>query len=694
MMVLQEFLDGATEGAIYFSLGTNVRSDAMTREKIQIFNDVFSQLSEFRVLWKYEDDNLPEMPSNVMICKWFPQQDILGGLQSTEETIRTQVPVLGFPFFGDQDLNMQMKYSEISQDHPQTSKERAVWWTEYVIRHKGARHLRSGIIDISWFEYFMLDVLTFILISSILIFWAINRVVQLLVNGGHNYYIYDTVHSALILGVFPIPSISHQVVYHGLLRELNSRGHEIVIITPNPLNNSSLKNYREIDVSNLYIGWRERFNFLKSREMGATRKDFAGEMMDTGKDLCTGIFENSEFKTFMETNKGLVFDLVIMEWLVTPCTCGLAYHFAAPIVGISSLGILYPGYESIGNPVHPIYYSDSLYPALKNPSIWEKFHRMFYYLWFKWQWTAVLQEQDKIARRFINSSLPYLGDLERNVSLVFTNVATSNHFVVPKVPTLIELGQMHFQEIKPLPKDLQEYLDAATKGAIYFSLGTNVRTECMSQEHLQIFNDVFSQLSHIRVLWKYDGDYLPGKPSNVKISKWFPQQDIFAHPNLKAIVFQGGLQSAEEAIRAQVPVLGFPILADQDLNMQMIVDNGIGEMLYFEELTREKLLSTLKKIIYDPKYKLNMQKFSKITQDHPQTSKERAVWWTEYVIRHKGASHLRAGTMDVSWFEYFMLDAVAVIFISIILILWGIYRVITIIMRILNSSKKMSVKGD
>lgn len=48
-------------------------------------------------------------------------------------------------------------------DQPVDGLKRAVWWIEYVIRHKGARHLRSPILDIPWWQYFMLDVIGFLL---------------------------------------------------------------------------------------------------------------------------------------------------------------------------------------------------------------------------------------------------------------------------------------------------------------------------------------------------------------------------------------------------------------------------------------------------------------------------------------------------------------------------------------------------
>lgn len=74
---LQDFLDGANEGAIYFSLGTNVNVSSITEERRNAFLDAFSELPQ-RILFKWELDELPGKPSNVMIAKWFPQQSVLG----------------------------------------------------------------------------------------------------------------------------------------------------------------------------------------------------------------------------------------------------------------------------------------------------------------------------------------------------------------------------------------------------------------------------------------------------------------------------------------------------------------------------------------------------------------------------------------------------------------------------------------
>lgn len=45
------------------------------------------------------------------------------------------------------------------RDQPLTPIETAVYWTEYVIRHKGSPHLRSASMELNWFEYHNVDVL-------------------------------------------------------------------------------------------------------------------------------------------------------------------------------------------------------------------------------------------------------------------------------------------------------------------------------------------------------------------------------------------------------------------------------------------------------------------------------------------------------------------------------------------------------
>jgi glucuronosyltransferase len=61
------------------------------------------------------------------------------------------------------------------------------------------------------------------------------------------------------------------------------------------------------------------------------------------------------------------------------------------------------------------------------------------------------------------------------------------------------------------------------------------------------------------------------------------------------------------------------------------------------------------------RYRENVKRLSRIYRDQPLTPLEQAVFWTEYVIRHKGARHMRSAVLDLSWYQYFLLDVIAVL---------------------------------
>jgi len=55
------------------------------------------------------------------------------------------------------------------------------------------------------------------------------------------------------------------------------------------------------------------------------------------------------------------------------------------------------------------------------------------------------------------------------------------------------------------------------------------------------------------------------------------------------------------------------------------------------------------------------------------------VYWTEYVIRHKGAPHLRSALQDLAWYQYLLLDVIAVLALavgSVVLIVYMTLRAV------------------
>ncbi|KAJ8880307.1 hypothetical protein PR048_016773 [Dryococelus australis] len=55
--------------------------------------------------------------------------------------------------------------------------------------------------------------------------------------------------SARILGLFIAPSTSRRVIHRAPTMELARRGHQLVVVTPHPINDPTFPNYTEIDIS-------------------------------------------------------------------------------------------------------------------------------------------------------------------------------------------------------------------------------------------------------------------------------------------------------------------------------------------------------------------------------------------------------------------------------------------------------------
>lgn len=74
---LKAIVESSVHGVVYFSLGSVVKSSKMPSEMVSLLLAELSTLKQ-TVLWKWENDQLPNLPSNVIVRKWYPQNDILG----------------------------------------------------------------------------------------------------------------------------------------------------------------------------------------------------------------------------------------------------------------------------------------------------------------------------------------------------------------------------------------------------------------------------------------------------------------------------------------------------------------------------------------------------------------------------------------------------------------------------------------
>lgn len=71
---------------------------------------------------------------------------------------------------------------------------------------------------------------------------------------------------------------------------------------------------------------------------------------------------------------------------------------------------------------------------------------------------------------------------------------------------------------------------------------------------------------------------------------------------------------------------------------------------------------------------------------------DKAVFWIEYVIRHEGAPHLRTAANDLYWFQYYLLDVIAVFSLLLTFVFYLNYQCCCYILRKACNAKRTEKK--
>ncbi|XP_017083904.2 uncharacterized protein LOC108116482 [Drosophila eugracilis] len=772
---IRKFIEGAEHGVIYFSLGSNLNSKDLPKKKRKAIVETLRGL-KYRVLWKYEEENFVDKPDNVLVSKWFPQDDILahdkviafithGGLLSTMESIYHGKPVVGIPFFGDQFMNMAraeqsgygitVKYAELSaplfrsaidrittdpsylervkiisnqfRDQKETPLERAVYWVEHVTRQKGAKYLRSACQDLTVIEYHNLDVLAAFFTALGLVFIFVFLTIRFLVSkvkgsslksksskkkfgklqiktkmkptSGQTSFLalllvclLSCVSAYNYLMVLHTAARSHYHVGSALAKGLANAGHQVTIISPFELK-KPIKNIKDVQVKSILAVMQERMaNLLESSKEPIIKQII--EFHEMGLSLTERLLSEPIVTELMKSNQ--TFDAVISEVFLNEAHFGFAEHFKAPLIGLGTFGAISWNTDLVGSPSPPSYVPSALLKFNDHMSLAERVGNLAFltyeYLFLNYFY---LPRQEVLYRKFFPNNKQDFYEMRKNTALVLLNQHVSLSFPRPYSPNMIEVGGMHInRKRQPLPKDIQEFIEGAEHGVIYFSMGSNLKSKTLPLDKRQALIDTFAQLKQ-RVLWKFEDTDLPGKPANVFISDWFPQDDILAHDNVIAFITHGGLLSTTESIYHRKPFVGIPIFGDQFLNMARAEQNGYGVTVHYEALTAPKLLEAIQRLIQDPEARQKVRDMSDRYRDQPETPLERAVFWVEHVSRHKGAKYLRSASQDLNFIQYHNLDAMFILYGGIIFVFYCIFLLVRWVWRLLQEFflKKASTKS-
>ncbi|KAK4886916.1 hypothetical protein RN001_003187 [Aquatica leii] len=475
-----------------------------------------------------------------------------------------------------------------------------------------------------------------------------------------------------ILGLFPYEGKSHFISFEPLLKALAAKGHEVTVISHFP-QKTPLPNLNDIDIGGSFSSTGViNLDYLTGSRFQKYLTPIV--LAYLGYQSCVSGLSNKNFQNFIKTDSK--FDLIISEAFNTECFLGLVNKLKSPPLILIHSCILLPWQDDIlAMPSNPAYILNHFMPFSIPLSFFERVENTILYIFHHFVFKLFIDIPGKIiARSHFGSDIPSLTDISLNASVLLINTHFTSSGAQPMVPGYIEVGGMHVETPKALPKHIEKWINESTHGVIYFSLGSMIKGHSFPEDKRQMFIRAFSRFPQ-RVLWKWEADTMPEKPENIMIEKWMPQFDILCHPNVKAFIAHGGLLGVTESVHCGVPLIVMPQFGDQFTNAKAIEANGGGVILEYRSLDEESIVNALKTVL-DPSFNKKAKELSARFRDRPMPPLETAIYWVEYVARHGGAPHLRTAAVGMPLYQYLLLDVIT--FLSVILfILMYISFVIT-----------------
>ncbi|KAM4025038.1 UDP-glucuronosyltransferase 1A6-like isoform 3-T3 [Anomaloglossus baeobatrachus] len=260
---------------------------------------------------------------------------------------------------------------------------------------------------------------------------------------------------------------------------------------------------------------------------------------------------------------------------------------------------------------------------------------------------------EQMASNFLKKEVT-VGQLLSRTSMWLMRYDFVLEFPRPIMPNMVFIGGINCKSRKQLTKEFETLVNSSGEhGFVVFSLGSMV-----SEIPMHKAMDIAEALRSIpqTVIWRYTGKVPTNLGNNTHLVKWLPQNDLLAHPKARAFITHAGSHGIYESICNAVPVVMLPLFGDQMDNAKRIESRGAGVTLNVLDMTPEDLFNALDAVINNPSYKENMQRLSDLHLDRPIHPLDLAVYWVEFVMRHKGAPHLRPAAHDLNWIQYHSLD--------------------------------------
>ncbi|KFD54229.1 hypothetical protein M513_05006 [Trichuris suis] len=326
-----------------------------------------------------------------------------------------------------------------------------------------------------------------------------------------------------------------------------------------------------------------------------------------------------------------------------PCYLGIVQNLSLPFVYFDTDGLQDDTLLASGTPMDPMWLPPSTrrsYPF--RLSLAERIQTFADFC------RSALSNWNPILRLLRNRDASELDDrimaLFKNDSAMALYFVNSDYLIEPVEqrlsPKVVYVGGYHQELARPLFEPYNDTVASAKNGIIIVSFGNVVNCSAMPPAVVRIFLEVFRRLPDNRIFWRvrearFEEIEANEIPPNVNISRYLPQVDLLGSPEARLLISHGGAQSALEAMTAGVPLLGIPLLLPNYNTLRKLEARGMALILEKENLSVQSLLEAIRRLLDDKKYAKVAWQLSRMINERPFDSLDKAINWLELIGRYK-----------------------------------------------------------
>ncbi|XP_054830666.1 UDP-glucuronosyltransferase 1A1-like isoform X10 [Eublepharis macularius] len=428
---------------------------------------------------------------------------------------------------------------------------------------------------------------------------------------------------------------SHWLSMQSVVKQLKQNGHEIVTVAP------------EVTV---HIKPSDDLYTLKTYPV-----PFTQELEEHFVSFVNGIFNEQPFLLRVFTDPLTPCGQIVAEYLGIPSV----FFLRAIPCGLDS--------EVLQCPIPPSYVPRIFTTNTDHMTFAQRVNNLLMYMSEFFLCGFFYSPYSSLATEFLQKDIT-IAELLSHGSLWLMRADFTFEYPRPLMPNVVAVGGINCAGGKSLTQEFEAIVNASGEhGIVVFSLGSMV-----SEIPMKKAMEIAAALGTIpqTVLWRYTGEVPSNLANNTRLVKWLPQNDLLAHPKARAFITHAGSHGIYEGICNAVPMVLMPLFGDQMDNAVRMESRGAGVTLNVLEMTSKDLSDALKAVIYDKTYKENIKRLSELHLDRPIHPLDLAVHWVEFVMKHKGAPHLRPAAHDLNWVQYHSIDVIAFLLAVVLIVLY------------------------